>query len=160
MKILFLDLDGVMVPVFGCKGNDLAISKNNQWDVEPFSKLAVKILNEIIEKTDCEIILSSDWRDHFTLPEIQDIFFANSVNKAPIGFTGNSKLYTADKLEIGREAEIREYINTHDIKQWCAVDDLNLSGLGNRFIHCKSPQMGIKQCSLKEKIISILNREA
>lgn len=160
MKILFLDLDGVMVPVFGCKGNDLAISKDNQWDVEPFSKLAVKILNEIIEKTDCEIILSSDWRNHFTLSEIWDIFFANGVIKAPIGFTGNSKMYTADKLEIGRETEIQEWIDAHGIKQWCAVDDLNLSGLGNRFIHCKTPQMGIKQCSIKEKIINVLNGEA
>lgn len=160
MKVLFLDLDGVMVPIFGTHGNDCAMKKENKWNTDPFSLKAVGMLNWILRETGAEIVLSSDWRNHFTLSEIREIFAENGVLQGPIGFTSNSKLYTADKLEEGRTAEIREWVDRHGVTNWVAVDDLDLFELGNHFVHCKRPQMGLKQSGIKERIVKILNAAA
>ena len=34
------------------------------WIFDRFNDKAIKVLNEIIEATDCEIVISSDWRFH------------------------------------------------------------------------------------------------
>lgn len=41
---------------------------------DDFDKKAVKILNQILEETNAEIIVSSDWRFHATLEELGDYY--------------------------------------------------------------------------------------
>jgi hypothetical protein len=158
MKIIFLDIDGVMVPFWGA-GHSSAMSKNNKWDAEPFCSKAVKILNDILELTDAEIVISSDWRDHYDLPTMREIFKANGVNKLPIGYTKNSKLYKADDLEGGRVDEIRDWVQTHRVKHWVSIDDLDMFDLEPHFAHCKRVNEGIKQNGVKEKILKALEVE-
>ena len=155
MKIIFLDLDGVLVPMWGA-GIFSAMSKDNKWSAEPFCRKAVKILNDILEITDAEIVISSDWRNHYRLSEMIEIFKANGVNKTPIGFTRNSKSYTGMNLEGGRVTEIREWVYTHRIEHWVSIDDLDMFDLEPHFAHCKSPNEGIKQNGVKEKVLKAL----
>jgi hypothetical protein len=154
MKIIFLDIDGV-ISTSQCwgKGND------NKWGAYMFDPKCVAVLNFILKETGAEIILSSDWKSHYTLFEMNEIFAHNGVIKGPIGFTPNSKSYTGDNLEGGRIDEINSWLNTHawkgDIK-WVAVDDLNMFDLDN-FVHCPKHMEGIKQTGVKEKIIKFLS---
>lgn len=159
-KVIFLDLDGVMVPFWGLPSNDFASSKDNIWDADPFSKLAVKHLNYILEKTDAEIVISSDWRNHYELSILQSIFEFNGVIKAPIDVTENSLLYVASDLEGGRVAEIKSYVKKHNLKYWVSIDDLDMFSLGPHFVHCKRPNSeGLKQTGLRDKVIKALNIE-
>jgi hypothetical protein len=155
MKTIFLDLDGVMVPMWGA-GHTSAMSKDNKWSAEPMCSKAVKILNEILEATDAEIVISSDWRHHYRLSELRDIFKANGVSKLPIGFTVSSRNYTATNLEGGRVEEIREYVKRHRLEHWVSIDDLDMFDLEPHFGHCKDAQAGIKATGLKDKIIKAL----
>lgn len=156
MKILFLDIDGVM-----CTSSCYGRGKDNKWDAYMFDIKCVAVLNFILQETGAEIILSSDWRHTYTLQEMREIFCHNNVIKGPIGFTSLMKTYTGDNLSGGRSDEIIEWINLHawkkDIK-WVAIDDLNMSErLGDNFVLCPREQEGIKRTGIKEKIIKILN---
>ena len=134
--------------------------KNNKWDSYMFDPKAVALLNFILQETGAEIILSSDWRHHYTLQEMREIFCHNNVIKGPIGFTSLSRSYTADNLEGGRADEILAWVKTHawknDIK-WVAIDDLNMTEkLAPNFVLCPRENEGIKRTGLKEKILEIL----
>jgi hypothetical protein len=156
MKIMFLDIDGVM-----CTSSCYGRGKNNKWDSYMFDHKAVAVLNFILQETGAEIILSSDWRHTYTLQEMREIFCHNNVIRGPIGFTPSSKTYTGMNLEGGRVDEIKMWLTTHawkdDIK-WVAIDDLNMSeGLFGHFAWCPKEQEGIKRLGVKEKILEILS---
>lgn len=155
MRILFLDIDGVLCTT-SCYGR----GKNNKWGSYMFDPKAVAVLNFILQETGAEIILSSDWRNTYTLQEMREIFCHNNVIKGPIGFTPNSNTYSGMNLEGGRVDEIRMWVKLHawknDVK-WVAVDDLNMVDLAPNFVLCPREQEGIKRIGIKEKIIEILN---
>lgn len=155
MKIIFLDIDGVMATsqCWG-RGND------NKWDAYMFDPKCVAVLNSILIETGAEIILSSDWKHHYSLTEMRDIFTHNGVIKGPIGFTPSSKTYTAMNLEGGRIDEIHEWLKMHNTKNdltWVSIDDLSMFDL-EFFVHCPRVMEGIKQTGVKEKILKILNK--
>lgn len=155
MKIIFLDIDGVIATT-SCYG----VARKNKWNSYKFDEKCVAVLNFILQETGAEIILSSDWRKQHTLQEMREIFAHNFVMKGPIGFTPSDNLYDVD-LEGGRTKEIKMWLKhnawKNDIK-WVAIDDLDMSeGLGENFVLCKNEHEGIKRKGVKEKIIEILN---
>ena len=70
-----------------------------------FNTKAVKVLNEILEKTDADIIVSSDWRNNFTLEQLGEIFEWQGVIKKPIGVTPDVKFTSTLSLERDRAQE-------------------------------------------------------
>lgn len=171
MKIIFLDIDGVLATA-----NDFGVGKDkNEWDAYRFDAKCVKVLNEILEETDAEIILSSDWKKSYTLLEMRGIFAHNGVIKGPIGVTPNSQYYADGFLEGGRGYEIKQWIQLNckgmpvgDFNRgdftWVAIDDLKLDDNGQddffekglNFVECPRVREGIKQSGIKEKILKIL----
>lgn len=198
MKILFLDHDGVI-----CLSNNWG-GRKKKWakyrsanpDSSPnikeapvsvrfddFDKKAVRTLNEIIEETGCEIVVSSDWRLHATVEELGDYYESQGIIKRPIDVTDLFKdLYPKEwdafrfraDLEIERSMEIIHWVENHpEITHWVAVDDLNMSveflakyfshneddsknpGLTNFVLTPKSSE-GIKQLGVKEKVLKFL----
>ena len=155
MKIIFLDIDGVL-----SLNSDYGKASDNKWGSYRFDQKAVAILNFILQETNAEIILSSDWRTHYTLQEMREIFAHNFVLKGPIGFTIRSKNYNGDNLENGRAEEIRHWVELHawkDDTKWVAIDDLNMEDqLYPNFVWCPKSSEGIKQSGVKDKIIEKL----
>lgn len=156
MKVIFLDIDGVI-----CTNSTYGKGTNNKWGSYMFDQKAVIYLNFILSETGAEIILSSDWRHHYTLHEMREIFCYNGVLRGPIGFTPSLKTYTGDNLEGGRADEIKKWLQDNawknDIK-WVAIDDLNMDEwLHPNFVHCPNGNEGIKRQNIKDKIIQILN---
>ena len=155
MKIIFIDIDGVLATA-PCWN----MSQDNKWNAYPFDKKAVKVLNEILKETGAEMVLSSDWRYHYTMKQITEIFTElNGVIKAPFDRTTFSKEYTAMNLEGGRIGEINMWLKENKeklgITHWVAVDDLKMFDLEN-FVHCPRVMEGIKQTGVKQKIINFL----
>jgi hypothetical protein len=154
MKILYTDIDYVL-----SLGSELH-PKMTKWGyVHRFNKKAVQIYNEILEKTGAEIIISSDWKNHFSLQQLQEIFIDYAgIIKAPIDVTPTIPGIILKKLEEWRAKEIMESVLNYKPDAWVAIDDLNLKPWipENYFVHLPRFMEGIKQSSKKEEIINKL----
>ena len=198
MKILFLDNDGVICLSnnWGERAKKWANFKRDNPDVEftdrpvqcrfdDFDDKAVKVLNEILEETGADIVVSSDWRLHANLEELGEYYESQGIIKKPIAVTDlfqdlfpkewNAFRFRAN-LELERSMEINHWLENHpEVTHWVAVDDLDMSieFLGDRFAakggSDKKPGLtnfvltprsreGIKQSGVKEKIIEFLKQ--
>jgi hypothetical protein len=137
-----------------------------------FDIKAIKILNEILTETGADYVISSDWKSHATLEELQGYYLSKGVIKAPIALTPNLRNFEPESaslysykgwLERARILEIEKYLtDTDGITHWVAVDDLNMSpdynqgyGLKN-FVLTPRSNEGIKQTGIKDKILKYL----
>jgi len=194
MKVIFLDHDGVIClsTEFGGRfkkqreaGRKLSQSIQSLPVLarfDNFNKKAIGILNEILEETNAEIVVSSDWKRWASVEEMGEYYESQGIKKKPIGFT--KKLMDCDvpqnfawsrqwELEQERSLEILQYLRDNpQITHWVAVDDLNMGipqthetwgememdwGLTN-FVHTPRVREGIKQSNIKEQIIKFLNQ--
>lgn len=155
MKVIFLDNDGVI-----CLANNWGsrLKKQKKWGgmklsmrgreipleyrFDNFDQKAVKVLNSILEETDAEIVVSSDWRFHATLDELGDYYKSQGIIKRPIGVTekfhyrdwveegfikphGEFPWSRMDDLEQQRHFEIKRWLRDHpEVTHWVAIDDL------------------------------------
>jgi hypothetical protein len=196
MKVVFLDNDGVV-----CLHNNWGTRNKKRQKAgvsartspselsvdlrfDNLDKKAVRILNEILEESGAEYVVSSDWRFHATLEELGDYYLSQGVVKRPLDATGMFKdlfpkqwaslRFRAD-LELERYMEVENWLEKHpEVTHWVAVDDLNMSveflsthfsnansesdvkpGLTNFVLTPKSTE-GIKQNGIKEKILHFL----
>ena len=183
MKIIFLDHDGVI-----CLGSEFGsrFKKQNRSvgqtiadgsipvieRFDNFNKKAINVLNQILEETGAEIVVSSDWKRWANLEELGEFYELQGIIKKPIALTSNLKDFSPDTaalfgwknwFERIRILEIKEYLKNNEVDSWVAVDDMDMSltafednGLSN-FVHTPRLYEGIKQSGIKEKIISFLN---
>ena len=194
MKVIFLDHDGVIClstewggrfkkqQKHGKKLSQSVLSLPVDCRFDNFNKKAILILNEIIQETGAEIVVSSDWKRWATCEEMGEYYEAKGIAKKPIAFTPNlneCNWYNADTfvwapkwdLEQTRAIEIRQYLIDHpEVTHWVAIDDLNMGapytdetwgemdrdwGLKNFVLTPKSRE-GIKQSGIKEQILNFL----
>ena len=194
MKILFLDNDGVIClsnnwgsrskkrSKYRSENPNSSDSKKEvpvEYRFDNFDTKAIKVLNEIIEKTGCEIVVSSDWKLHATLEELGDYYESQGIIKRPIDLTPNIQNCTVHgnlfiwslrwDLEQTRTIEIRQYLHDHpEVTHWVSVDDLNMGKIGepwkdewaiDNFVLTPRSSEGIKQSGVKEKIIKYLKND-
>jgi hypothetical protein len=125
------------------------------------------VLNSIIELTDCDIVVSSDWRYHCTLEEMGLYYKEQGIAKKPIGFTERLKDFNPNvwqkkfrwyaDLEEERSLEIKHWLSKNtNVNSWVAVDDLNMSEFLTNFILTPKTMEGIKQSGVKDKILNFL----
>ena len=135
------------------------------YDCYRFDEKCVKVFKEVLGKAvvlaDYEpvIILSSDWREKYTIEVMNQIFKWNDIHTWEISdYTSNAwgtKFKRSSELEECRAYEINQYVNEHpEIEHWLAIDDLDLSPWidEKNFIHTPRANEGIKQSGVKDKI--------
>ena len=95
MKVIFLDNDGVicLADNWGSRfkkqnrSRYATVADNNLSVFErfdDFDKKAIKVLNSILEETDAEIVVSSDWQNFATLEELGEYYESQGIIKKPI----------------------------------------------------------------------------
>ena len=198
MKVIFLDHDGVIClnDEFGGRyikqkkwgGRKLSMSHREiplEYRFDNFNKKAIKVLNEILEQTGAEIVVSSDWKLHCDLEQMGQYYELQGIIKKPIAFTpslNDCTCYDHETfpwhknwdLEQSRSIEIKQYLVDHpEITNWVSVDDLNMGKTGlyysmefehewglDNFVHTPKSNEGIKQTGIKEKILKYLNNDS
>jgi len=186
MKVIFLDHDGVI-----CLSNNWGnrFKKQKDWGgrklsmttlempveyrFDNFDEKAVNVLNEILEETGAEIVVSSDWKRWATVEEMGEYYESKGIIKKPIAFTDsilydnyeNFPWHRNWELEQTRSLEIAQYLGLNTvITHWVVIDDLNMSlqsegdkewGLKN-FVLTPINNEGIKQTGIKDKILNFL----
>jgi hypothetical protein len=157
-KYIFLDIDGVLATTVQYYTNRK--KWHPMYDCYRFDEKCVKIFNDIIEKTNPIIILSSDWKDRYTINALNEIFEWNKVNAKVSDVTSSSwgvEFTRLQQLEECRSFEINRYVVEHGLTKWVAIDDLNLKlWMPENFVHCTRANEGIKQSGVKDKILKIL----
>ena len=146
---------------------------------DDFDQKAIKVLNEILEETGAEIVVSSDWKLHATLEELGEYYISQGIIKKPIAVTpnlndctvhGNNFIWSPRwDLEQSRSIEIKQYLHDHpEVTHWVSVDDLNMGKIGepwkdmwaiDNFVLTPKSSEGIKQLGIKEKILKFLKDE-
>ena len=133
MKILFLDIDGVL------NSTDNMAAMSELWRINKddkskdnyghlFDERCVRWLKFIIAKTDCKIVLSSTWR-RSGLSVIQTMWQMRELPGEVIDITPTSvsqetiNLYASNSNEADRGYEIQEWIDIHKPEKYCIVDD-------------------------------------
>lgn len=157
---MFLDIDGVLAT-----DTEYSRSRKKYWEKHdeaknlripyPFNPTCIKVFNKIMSEMDIQIVISSDWRTHWTIEELTEIFKYNGITHFPIDYTpviGGMW----DHLERVRAAEIDTYITKHNIQNYVVVDDLNLGYyFPGKFVLTNDFE-GIKKSGVKDKILKIL----
>ncbi len=196
MKVIFLDHDGVIClstewggrfkkqRKAGRKLSQSIASLPIDARFDNFNKKAVDVLNQILEETGAEIVVSSDWKNHATVEELGEYYEQQGIIKKPIAFTPwlkdcdwHRKEYKNDfpwsrqwDLEQTRSIEIRQYLFNHpEITNWVSIDDLDMGKTGSHygiefehdwgldnFVLTPLNKEGIKQTGVKEKILKFL----
>lgn len=163
-KTIFLDIDGVLATHIEFmkprkKFHEKYDDAKQLRIPYPFNSGCVKILNSILEETDTQIVLSSDWRHHWDLEELDKIFKFNNLIKSPVAVTGNHPV-SFGNLEKNRVNEIEKFRKSNDVGSFVIVDDLRMDiYLTTRFVRTKDSE-GLKQTGIKTKILKFLNDES
>jgi hypothetical protein len=193
MKCIFLDHDGVICLSTNWGGRTKKWSKYRSENPESssdkrdapvevrfddFDEKAVRILNQILEETGAEIVVSSDWKRWANVEEMGEYYESKGIIRKPIALTpdlGDCTWENEDRenwvwsprwdLEMSRVVEIRQYLYDHpEITHWVAIDDLDMGkngeswknwGLDN-FVLTPRSNEGIKQSGIKEKVLKYL----
>ena len=138
---------------------------HEMYDCYRFDEKCVKVFNEIVEKTNPVIILSSDWRENYTIEVMHEIFKWNGLNGKIFAYTENlwgSHFSRASELEQCRAGEINMFVKKYEPlfedSKWIAIDDLDLSPwiVDEHFVRTPRANEGIKQSNIKEKILKKL----
>jgi hypothetical protein len=192
MKVIFLDHDGVICLASEWGGRhkkQRKVGRKLSQSIESlpvdarfdnFNKKAVEILNEILERTNAEIVVSSDWKRWASVEEMGEYYEQQGIIKKPIAFTKSINDCEVPEdfqfsrkfdLEQERHFEILQFLNDNpQITHWVAIDDLNMGkvqkhetwgdmdldwGLDN-FVHTPKSREGIKQSGIKEMVLEFL----
>ena len=117
MKVIFLDIDGVL------NKENWMLEKTAWIDEEKLS-----MLSSVIKETDAKIVMTSNWREVWNEP----MFYTNEKNGIFLGH----KLFEKYEIPIvgfteifgKREDEIRKYLADHMyIEKYAVVDDKDLN---------------------------------
>lgn len=157
-KIVFLDIDGVLALPKQFHTNKEKLWKRDRHAYGlgvPYmfdEKCVIAFNRFLLMNANVSIVLSSDWRKHFSMDTCKLIFKINGVAKSPISFTPELPPISAlESLESIRVREIKEWLITNNYAVWCAVDDMDLSELGDKFVQTDS-RMGFAQYGFIEKM--------
>lgn len=118
MKVIFLDIDGVLnneehiVKIHGLLGKEQYLDLLRKITELPFDYRSCKLLQELIEKTNVEVILSSTWRLNPEAPNIIKRYAGIEIKDI------------TPRLNGIRGEEIQQYLDNHkEISNYVILDD-------------------------------------
>lgn len=123
MKILFLDIDGVLnsAQVLADRGRHDAIDRD-----------MVEQINRVTATTGCKIVVSSSWRFLWPLSELKQVLRSHGLHDVIIDAT-------QIKPRLGRrDEEIQAWLANHpEVTQFAVVDDnsFDLTAVADRLAH-------------------------
>lgn len=105
MKVLFLDVDGVL-------------NTSKSKSILALSRPKLRLLNKIVDETGCEIVLSSTWR------KVEEATFHLIKTLRYRGLRINSYTPIISTEDVLRGDEIRAWLINHpEVEKYAIVDD-------------------------------------
>lgn len=114
MKILFLDIDGVLNSMEDFVESKVFKDTTVNFGLSVISRQKLAMLQHIVEETGCKIVVSSSWRKMYSLDEIHQNFCRR-------GWT------LSRDIIIDRTPDLRSGFRGHEIVKW--MEKYNSEGL-------------------------------
>lgn len=115
-----------------------------------FDQKCVSNINYIISLTRAKIVVSSTWRNNFTIEELKVIFRSRGISGEVIDKTG---------IGLTRGEEIRQWLDTNEVTDYVVIDDQVKDILSwvdkNRVVEVNC-QLGFESDELVDKVLDIL----
>ena len=149
MKVLFLDIDGVL--------NSERYVRSCDYFGVIIDPERMKLLKYIIDSTSADIVLTSSWREHWNLDDKLSDNIGEDIDRTFKIFG----LHITDKtpyLKSKREHEIKAWIDAHpNIENFAVLDDMFLSAdfLTDHFVKTSNFRNGL-EIEDAERVINIL----
>lgn len=156
MKVLFLDIDGVL----NSSAYLLALAKadpgvkvvDGGWDfTDHLDPARVMKLNAIVDATSCNVVLSSSWRCMRSIGEVQRMLRHR-------GYTGRLSSTTPRLMGHERHVEIRRWLEGKPVDRFAILDDDQDAGVGFGHWFVRTAD-GIEDEHV-ERVIEVLGRSA
>ena len=177
MKIIFLDIDGVLQPYdsenrfyeINAKAQELVKELSAKHHIE-FSKYsvydilavyydwnmeAVNRLKYILDETDSKIIISSDWRSNKNIYKMRDLLKIKDLDK--YWLADNTIIKNGNSLAEIRALEINDSLKKYFIDNYVILDDMK--SLETFFPNNSVITYDYLKTSDMEKCIKILKKE-
>ena len=131
-KVIFIDVDGPLS--WGSWGDGkVKIMKGSAAEFEiPYAwdKADCEALAEIIKQTNARLVVSSDWRKHYTLNQLAMIFEHYGIGRWNLLDTTthfNPKKKMSSSGDWDRACEIEVWIKAFKPTNWISIDDMQLN---------------------------------
>lgn len=124
MKVIFVDIDG---PLAWGTLNEDKVQINSELKLPyPWVKEECDALTQIINSTGAKVVISSDWKKHYSLQELGQIFEFYGIPNVIIDKTSTRKAKLSSISEWDRAIQIMDWVREHntEIKSWIALDDI------------------------------------
>lgn len=125
-KVLFLDVDGVLLPIGAC--TDLEVGLVRSSPLAHLDLVAYRVSKEAIEavqymcKGGAKIVLISSWRYAFTVNFIHEFLTRIGLNELL-----HEDWFAGFKPTSGKRDDIGFWLDDHpDVTRWLAIDDQDL----------------------------------
>ena len=154
LKIIFLDFDGVLDTAF----YDSYLEQHNMPSCDEsgrpiFDPVCIGYLKQIVETTNAQIVVSSDWKYYDSLEDLRKMWESRQMY-------GNL-FDVAPNLKISRGAEICGWINGKaNISNYVIIDDLGFENFNEDqldYLVTVNPFYGIDDV-ICQRAIEILNK--
>lgn len=99
MKVVFLDIDGVLFPHY-----------SKSWSAN-----AITYLNSLCQEHGLQIVITSTWREKHNLEELRELLKAKGVEGQIIGVT---------PIGGNRGEEIKEWLEEYECEDYIVIDDV------------------------------------
>lgn len=133
MKAIFVDIDGPLAYGTWMHGEvEIEVFRNHIEPVKipyPWVEEDCRALSEIVERTEANIVVSSDWRKFYTLRDLRHVFAHYGINSGAVIDTTshyNPKAKMSSSPEWDRACEIASWVKAFKPKHWIAIDDIPL----------------------------------
>jgi hypothetical protein len=133
MKVLFLDIDGVLNSEDWFKrsrtnGGRILVSRE-PYPYGHIDPLSVGVLNCIVKVTGCKIVISSTWRKSYEPEDIASILHLRGFRYT------ESIIGKTPSLNTQRGDEVAAWLATHKVESFVIVDDdSDMGALSSRLV--------------------------
>ncbi len=142
-KIIFIDVDGPLA--WGTWGDgrvEMSLGSSSTFKI-PYAWVEedCQALKKILDESNAKMVLSSDWRKHFSFLQMKRIFeYYGIAGHNLIDITTHQDLWmklSRPAIEWERAAEIKKWVKDNKISNWISIDDMQLD---KQFKWMKVPQ--------------------
>jgi hypothetical protein len=125
-KVIFVDIDGPIS--YGTWMNGKVKINDNLTIPYDWIQSDCDALTKIINETGAKVVISSDWKFHYTAEQLGEVFKHYGIPNVIIGETSRIKVKMSSPLEWDRADQIMEWVVNHklEMRDWVAIDDLQI----------------------------------